>query len=210
MIVYLESNFVLEVALEQEQVRSAEAIMTLAEQFKIKLAFPSFILGELFELLARERRERNTLHNSLVRNLTNLKRSEPHRNVLLSMGPLIELLREVDSEQFERLQLTFEKLLNIGECIHVNAATFHNALSYQRSLNLKPQDSVIYAALIRDLKERGSPEKKCFLSRDRKAFDTEDDDRPIKAELASYNCRYISSFTQGLDYIQHTLSRNAG
>ena len=47
--------------------------------------------------------------------------------------------------------------------------------------------------------------KNTFLSRDRKAFDSEGDDRPIKAELATYNCRYIGSFR----YIQHTL-QNAG
>jgi len=27
----------------------------------------------------------------------------------------------------------------------------------------------------------------------------------IKLELASYNCRYIGSFTHGLDFIQHKL-----
>ena len=36
MIVYVESNFILEVALEQEQFSSAEAILKLVEENKIK------------------------------------------------------------------------------------------------------------------------------------------------------------------------------
>lgn len=120
---YVESNFILEIALQQEQFLAADAIITLAEQGKMKLAFPSFV----------------------------------------------------------------------------------NALSYQQKLGLSPRDSIIYAAMVADLRIRSKNEEKCFLSRDRKAFDSEDDDRPIKAELALYNCRYIGSFQQGLDYIWHTL-----
>ena len=67
-----------------------------------------------------------------------------------------------------------------------------------------PQDSIIYAAMIADIKKRSLQERKYFLSRDRKAFGN-DDDRDIKAELETYNCRYIGSFVQGLDAIQSEL-----
>jgi hypothetical protein len=74
MIVYVESNFVLEMALEQEQLVAAEAILSLAENNKIKLVFPSFVLSEPFEGVMRESRERNALHSALVKTLQNLRR----------------------------------------------------------------------------------------------------------------------------------------
>lgn len=205
MIVYVESNFILEIALEQEQLLAAESIMALAEKNSVKLAFPSFVLSEPFERLMRERRERNLLHNSLVKSLTNLQRSEPHKNIMRDMEPVIRILTEAHFKQLERLHSTVEKLLAVGECINVNAAYFNNALIYQQNLGFSPQDSIIYATVVADLQTRPGDEEKCFLSRDRKAFGREDDDRSIKTELVSYNCRYIGSFAQGLDYIQHTL-----
>ncbi len=51
MIVYVESNFILEVALEQEQFASAEAILKLVEENKIKLAFPSSLSVNLSQPL---------------------------------------------------------------------------------------------------------------------------------------------------------------
>lgn len=204
MIVYVESNFVLELALEQEQWAAANAILALAEQRKIKLAFPGFVLSEPFEQIARERRERNSLYNSLLKSLAYLQRSEPHRNILFTMEPVVKVLKEAPFRQFERLHIIFEKLLGVGECVDVNTACFRNALNYQQRLGLSPQESIIYAAMIGNLKARSNDEVKSFLRRDRKAFDGEDN-RPIKVELATYNCRYIGSFQQGLDYIEHAL-----
>ena len=40
MIVYIESNFVLELALQQEQAQSAEAILALAESNALRLILP--------------------------------------------------------------------------------------------------------------------------------------------------------------------------
>lgn len=47
--------------------------------------------------------------------------------------------------------------------------------------------------------QASSAEDKCFLSRDRNAFG---DNPQIKSELASYNCRYIGSFREGLRFKQ--------
>jgi hypothetical protein len=51
MIVYVESNFVLEIVREQEEAVAASTILTLAESGKLKLAFPSFVLSEPFETI---------------------------------------------------------------------------------------------------------------------------------------------------------------
>lgn len=77
-------------------------------------------------------------------------------------------------------------------------------VTYQKSLYLAPQDSIIYATMVADLKKQPEKEQKWVLSRDKKAFDN-DDDHSIKSELEIYNCRYIGNLAQGLTFIQHTL-----
>jgi hypothetical protein len=55
VIVYIESNFVLEIALEQEQSSAASSILSLAESRQIELAYSSFILSEPFASILRAR-----------------------------------------------------------------------------------------------------------------------------------------------------------
>jgi predicted nucleic acid-binding protein len=204
VIVYIESNFVLEMALEQEQVSSALALLDLAENQKISLIFPSFVLGECYECIMRERRVRNELQNNLVKALKNLQRSKPYERVKLDLEPMVDVLKDAYTTQIDGLHITIDRLLGIGINIGVDQDCFREALRYQGILSLSPQDSIIYAAMIADLKTRSLEEKKYFLSRDRKAFGN-DDDRDIKAELDTYKCRYIGSFVQGLDAIMREL-----
>lgn len=202
MITYVESNFVVEMALEQEQMTPVQAILDLAENKQIKLIFPNFVFSEPFERIMREVRERNVLHSSLVNSLSNLQRSEPHKNIVRDMEPLIRILKEASYRQIALLHSTFERLLSVGECINISADHFKNVLTYQQKLYLSPQDSIIYATIVEDLQARPKAEKKCFLSRDRKGFDQSS---IIKSALNVHTCRYIGSFRQGLDYIQHSL-----
>jgi predicted nucleic acid-binding protein len=204
MIVYIESNFVLEMALEQEQSSAARSILSLAESHQIELAYPSFVLSEPFESVVRARRERNILQRSLVRALNDLKRSEPHKRIMLDLESAINVLGDAHVRQIDLLYTTFGQLVSVGRCIDINEANFRDALVYRNSLDLSPQDSIIYSAMVADLKKQPEQKIKCFLSRDRKAFGN-DDYRSIKVELEKHNCRYIGSFMQGLSFIQQKL-----
>lgn len=204
MIVYVESNFILEIALEQEQASAARSIISLAEGGLIELAYPSFVLSEPFESIMRARRERNTTHKSLEKVLSDLQRSEPHKQIMLDLKPVINVLKIAHKRQIRLLYANFCQLARVGRCIHIDESVFGDASIYQDSLDFSPQDSIIYFAMLSDLKKQPKQEMKCFLSRDRKAFGN-DNYRSIKAELEKYNCRYISSFTQALDFIQNSL-----
>lgn len=102
------------------------------------------------------------------------------------------------------LHSAFDQLISIGRCISIDISSFREAPVYQRSLRLSPQDSIIYSTIVADLKNQPQDDVKCFLSRDRKAFGS-NDDRSVKAELGRFNCRYIGNFTQGLDFIHSSL-----
>ena len=79
MIVYVETNFILELALEQEQHQAANQILELVERGKLEFAFPGFSISESLSKITRQRIERDNLHNSLVKIRRELKRSAPYQ-----------------------------------------------------------------------------------------------------------------------------------
>ncbi len=75
------------------------------------------------------------------------------------------------------------------------------AIAYQADLRLTPQDSIVYSSVISHMVS-SDPEIKCFLNRNARDFaipDIED------VELPKYNCRLITSFPNGLGFIQSQL-----
>ena len=202
MIVYVESNFILEIAREQEQVASAKKILELAEDGKIELAFPSFALSEPFSTVIRKRNERNDLYDSLVSNLKQLQRSELHKQIMVDLEPVLVILKDAVKRDLDLLFSTIERMLSIGLSLETDVSSFRQALVYQNELDLSELDSIIYSTIFTDLRRRSHNEIKRFLSRDKKAFAT---NRRIKRELKDYNCSYIGSFAKGLEFIENTL-----
>lgn len=202
MIVYVESNFILEIAREQEQVASAKKILELAEDGKIELAFPSFALSEPFSTVIRKRNERNDLYDSLVSNLKQLQRSELHKQIMVDLEPVLVILKDAVKRDLDLLFSTIERMLSIGFSLETDVSSFRQALVYQNELDLSELDSIIYSTIFTDLRRRSHNEIKRFLSRDKKAFAT---NRRIKRELKDYNCSYIGSFAKGLEFIENTL-----
>ena len=197
MIVYVESNFILEVALGQEESPSAESILLLAENRNIELVFPGFALSEPFATVTQRDRDRRRLRSSFTEMLRQLQRSEPHKQVVSDLEPVPIILTAIVRTEFDLLQSMVNRLLIVGKSIEIDEASFKQALMYQRSLALSPQDSIIYAAVITDLQRRPHQEDKCFISRNWKDFRNP----AIKSELELYNCRYAESFGEGLSFI---------
>ena len=131
MIVYVESNFVLEVALEQEQSSSAEAILELAESRKITLAFPSFALSEPFATVMHRNKERVELHNRMTMALGQLRRSEPHKQTIHDLQPLLVILKDAVNREFDLLHVTVARLLKAGKSIELDSFALEQALNYQ-------------------------------------------------------------------------------
>lgn len=105
-------------------------------------------------------------------------------------------------------------MLGVATVIMFAPHIFKQALTYQTTIALSPQDSIIYASVISDLGKRTKEEVKCFLSSDKKAFpyeelfvdesDTKDKalaKNRIRNALKQYQCRYISTFEDGLKFI---------
>lgn len=99
MIVYVESNFVLELALVQEKSDSCENILQLAEGGAIRIATPAFSLGEPYETLVRRHRERRLLAVSVAKEIAQLRRCTHYKERVKNADALHDLLDESGTQE---------------------------------------------------------------------------------------------------------------
>jgi hypothetical protein len=81
MTAYVESNFVLELALQQEECEACGAILELAGQGRLVLVVPAFSLAEPHGAIAVKEKVRNQLRRDLDAQVRDLARSKPHHAV---------------------------------------------------------------------------------------------------------------------------------
>jgi hypothetical protein len=104
MTVYVESNFVLEQALQQEQSESCDAMVSLAASGDISLVIPAFSLAEPHQALAQKEKTRNRLNNELQQQLSELARSKPYRGVPDDFNALATILIRSANQERDGLQ----------------------------------------------------------------------------------------------------------
>ena len=182
MIVYVESNFILEMVLRQREAGSAERILEIAENGKIELAFPSFALCEPFRTITRRERDQGRLSKLLEGMIDQLP----------------TLLANAAKKEKDSLWATVSRLVEVGTSIETDRACLRRALEYQKRFDFSQQDSIIYSAVIADIRRRPFAEAKCFISTNYKDFK----DPEIITELNAHNCRYEQSFGRGLNFIK--------
>jgi predicted nucleic acid-binding protein len=201
MIVYVESNFILELVLAQEESSSAEQILGLAEENRINLVFPSFSLMEPFWTIQGRGKQRKSIQQSLNRELEQLQRSVYNQEFVSVFQPLTKTIIDVEIKEMNMLERTISRLLKVGVPIDINAVIFDNSIHYQEELGLSPQDAIIYSSIITDVKRHSVEKEKVFVSRNWKDFDQEE----ITEELISYQCKFLPNFPSALHYIQSRL-----
>jgi len=196
LIVYIESNFVIEIALGQEDAAAAETILRLAEVRQVTLAVPVFAVTEPFSTVAYRAVDRRRLCESLNSQLIQLRRSVPHEDAVSIVEPALSALLMIEKKEADLLEGTVGRLLEVAHVIPFDSASFAEATRYARVYGLSAQDATIYSSVIADLRRQDIAEPKCFISKNFKDFGSPE----VKSELHSYSCRYITSFTDGLGY----------
>lgn len=202
MRVYVESNFVLELALAQEETEFAQILVDLASEGNIDLVFPVFALVEPFWTLRYREKQREQLLDSLSKQVNQLRRSDLHEQFVAAVDPILGKMLDVMMRETEEFEQTLRRLIDVGFGINVDVAHIPAALQYQDSHTFDTfQDALIFTAVMADLETQAVEDNRCFVSKDSDAFGT----RIVKDDLARYDCRYIATFRAAVNYVHNSV-----
>ena len=196
MIVYVETNFVLEVALEQEEWESCQTLLKLGAAGTVALAVPAYALVEPIETLVRRDKSRKELAERVRSELRQLGRSEAYRRYTDSHQALVELLIRSGGEEVERYTETRLQLIEVATIIPLDRETVTRASSAQATYGLSQQDALVYASVVTHLEDSGD-QTSCFITRNTRDFS----EPGIRAELDSRRCKLLFSFAEGVGYV---------
>ena len=197
MNIYVETNFVLEITFEQEQLASCEKILELCEAGKSNLIIPAYSLAEPHEKLHRQVTRRLDLQQSLERELRQLSRTASYTEQVGDIDKIARLLlqtREEERSRFDRCRL---RIFEIAEVIPLTAKVLKESALCESQYDLSPQDALVYASVVEHL-GNSQPQQSCFLNRNSRDFDSPS----IVNALKNLNCKMISRFDSGYAFLQ--------
>lgn len=197
MIFYVESNFVLELAFWREEHADCLELLELAISGKVKLVLPAFSIGEPYEAWVRRAKQRRELHEKLTAEIRELARSKPYQQTSEDFLGITELLTKSGEEEKSSLDQMLDKILNVAEVIPIDLSTIRSAINLQKSHRLTPQDSIVFASVLKHL-EGISVKEACFVTKNSKDFAVAE----VKEDLALYGCKLITRFSDALGYVK--------
>jgi predicted nucleic acid-binding protein len=198
--VYAETNFVLELALEQEQHADCEALLELVEKHgDLELAIPAFCFAEPFETMRRRQSKRKKFKTKLDRELRELERNPRFAQETASVE-LGEMLVRSIQEAGVRLDSLCEKLIRVAHILPLTSEVLSDAATHKRNFGLFYPDALVLASVLLDARSRQEPS--CFLNRNTKDFD----DPSLRALFNQVSCKFIGQFNHGLAYVNSTLA----
>lgn len=203
MRVYVESNFVLELALEQEQHHACKELVQLANEAAIELVVPAFALLEPHHTLVRRRSEGHDLRRQLEDQAKQLERTASITADVPRLREAAALVLRADQAAWKRLLDVRTKLLQVARVAVVDSRVMDDALKLATDIGLELPDAVMLAAVLVDATER--PAKCIFLNRNTNDFDNPD----VKARLRQVSCDFIGGFEGGLARVRHVLAKAA-
>ena len=195
MIVYIESNFVLELALEQEQHAACSSILARCKTGKVKLVIPAFSIAEPYQTLGRRFRERKELRERLLRELDLLGRTHSYRATVDTIRELSDLFVTSQDDEDQRLRGSVDRILEVAELIPLDTTVIRQA-SF-RPYGLDALDALVFASVARNMEQADG--EKCFLNRNYKDFSDPD----LVAFLRTRNCRIFYSFEDADSFLSN-------
>lgn len=196
MNVYVETNFVLELALLQEQLASCREILRRCRTEQVQLLVPAISIAEAYETTVRRQRARRDLKRQLDFEMRELARTAEYATRTSDFQRLTALLTDSANEEAERLEEVRRELLEGAEILALDAATFRVATFYEAKHGLSARDALVFAAVKLHL-GRHPGTVSCFVTRDSKDFDDPD----LREELKQHGCKLLVRFDDACGYI---------
>lgn len=196
MRIYIESNFILELALLQEQSSSCENILGLCEAQRAQLILPAYSLAEPYEMLIRRHKQRKQMKGALDAELHQIARTSSYSESLRGFRDLTDLLLFATEDETRRLEEVRSRLIKIACLIPLDVSVLSKSREHQITYKLSPQDALIYSSILVHLQQKKCVNS-CFLNRNMRDFEDEN----IIKELARLNCKMLPRFDSGYQFI---------
>jgi len=202
MTVYVETNFALELALQQEQHDACRKILEITTQGQVTLVVPAFSLTEPHSAIREKAKARNQLAIQLESHLQELSRSKPNSSAITDFEAFRGLLAQSAESARAGIRSVIMELLQTAEVIPTDSQVLRLALEIETEFEMLGQDAIVLASVLIDLKSR-LPERSCFFNRNTKDFD----DPSVRSRLEAHGCKFFGRFDRGLNYLLSTLDR---
>jgi hypothetical protein len=202
MIVAAESNFVLQLALKQEQGAAARSILELAEGRRIELAIPACALFEPYETIVRRHRKRELLMQEFRREIDELARSTAFSDLGSTSKAVTSTVAESVALEAADLDRAIDRIAVAATIIPLTGDIVTTATIVRQSIfDLTAPDAIVFASIDAYFKSQRDGTK-VFATTNAKDFL-----RPkIRDYVATYDCRVIPSLNDALAHIQHELA----
>lgn len=199
MIVYVETNFLLELAYLQERCESCREILELARSGAITLALPAVSAAEARATWHRRAADRRDFHTNLQKHIREISRSEPFRGLVEQSRDVVAALIAGGEESRIRLESVIEIFTAEASVIPLTGDVVAIARWHELAYSLTPQDAVVLASVRAHAESHAGP--KVFISQDAKGFAHP----TVYGELAAVHCKMLVNFDDALGYIKQAL-----
>jgi predicted nucleic acid-binding protein len=193
---YVESNFVLEVVLDQEDRAVCDRLLSAAAAGDVELVLPSFCIAEPLETLGRRHKNRQQLHQGLQAELNQLRRSQAYARELTEVDDVVfPLLVKSREEDVGRLETLYLHVANTCSLAPLNANVVRSAFELGREFDLDPPDAFVLASVLAHTESE--PASAAFVTKNTKDFD----DPELRQLLERHGCRLLTGFGEALGYV---------
>lgn len=200
MIVYVETNFVLELAYLRPTSDNCQRLLDLAQEGHIQIVVSSFALIEARLAWQRNAKRRNRLHSAVRTELSELSRSRPLIDIPAQSQAFVAALIDTAQQDRGHLEFAIEVLARLGIVTPTPPPTLARAYEIEQRLGLSPQDALVYASVIEHLQTNASSDP-LFVTQNRRDF------LVVTEDIAAYGCKLLFTFDAAEGYVR---SRIAG
>jgi hypothetical protein len=202
VLLYAETNFILELAYVQETSSCCEQILRWAETGELELVVPLFSAIEARMSWQGSVKRRNRLLSDVRSELRQLSRSRPLQDVNEESKAFVGSLIDSAQADRERLEATVSNILSSATLIPVTPDIVTLALSYETELGLSAQDATVYASVLQHLTSAGQELiDRLFVTTNANDFAVPN----IEDELARHNCKLLTRFDAAEGYVRSRL-----
>ena len=200
MIVLAESNFVLELAFQQEQSGEVECIVAFAEANRIELVIPACAFTEPYQTLIRRLRERKQLVQDIQKSFKQVGRSRGFKELVVTSDEVSQTFAKADAAERQGLGETVRRLIACCSIPVLSDTIIRTAYDFESEFELDPHDAVVLASIEAALRERRD-DKKLFINKNSKDFVTP----RIEDHLGRHGCKLITNFSDARQIVVHEI-----